>query len=130
MTQELQAQEKREVQAEAEQTHTRPVFVPSVDIYESDQGLTLVADLPGVQKDGLSIDLKDNVLSLKGQVTVEEPGHMLYREYNVGDYARQFTLADTIDQDRIAATLKDGVLTLVLPKVEKAQPRRIEVLTA
>ena len=130
MTQELQAQEKREVQAEAEQTHTRPVFVPSVDIYESDQGLTLVADLPGVQKDGLSIDLKDNVLSLKGEVTAEEPGNMLYREYNVGDYARQFTLADTIDQDRIAATLKDGVLTLVLPKVEKAQPRRIEVLTA
>ena len=131
MTQELQAREKMEVTSPAEQTKARPVFVPAVDICESDTGLTVMADMPGVATDGLSVDLKDNTLTIRGEVkTVDEDRTILYREYNVGDYYRQFNLSSVIDQTKISAKLKDGVLILELPKVEKAKPRQIEVAAA
>ena len=129
MSQELQAKDKMQVTDQAEQTRPRPVFIPSVDIFESEDSLTLLADMPGVEKEGLSIDLKDDTLSILGEVKppVEEARSYLHREYNVGDYSRRFSLSSQIDQNRISASLKDGVLTLVLPKVEKAKPRQIEV---
>ena len=129
MTQELQAREKMEVAGEAEQTRPRPVFVPPVDIYESEDSLTVLADMPGVAKEGLTLDLKDDVLTLRGGMG--QPGaperNLLYREYSQGDYYRQFTLSNAIDQEKISAVLKDGVLTLVLPKQAKAKPRQIEI---
>ena len=130
MTQELQAREKMEVASPAEQTKSLPVFVPAVDICESDLGLTVMADMPGVTTEGLSVDVKDNTLTIRGEVKAEDQGRtMLHREYHVGDYYRQFNLSSVIDQNKISAKLKDGVLTLELPKVEKAQPRQIEVKT-
>lgn len=129
MTPEIQAKEKTVVSAEGEQTKTGPIFVPAVDIYESQEGMTLVADMPGVDKDGLAIDLDSNTLTIRGTIKSigEETKNVLHREYDEGDYFRQFTVSDVIDQERISANLKDGVLTLFLPKVKPAQPRRIEV---
>jgi len=103
MTQELQARDKMAVAPEAEQTRPHPVFVPAVDIYESEDSLTLLADMPGVTKDGLNIDLKDNTLTIRGEVqaATDEGKTVLYREYQEGDYFRQFTLSNVIDQSKI-----------------------------
>jgi HSP20 family protein len=126
---ELKVQEKQEVAAPAEQTRPGLVFTPAVDIYESDSKLTLIADMPGVAADGISIDLRDGVLTITGDVTPWEKGDVdnVLVEFGIGKYYRQFTLSEAIDQERIEAQLKDGVLKLALPKMEKAQPRKITV---
>jgi len=113
----------------AEQTREGPVFEPPVDIYETAEGLTLLADMPGVAPEKVTIDLRENVLTLRGEVGRPEGENEteILREYQTGNYFRQFTLADTIDQSRIEATMKDGVLRLKLPKVERARPRTITV---
>ncbi|MEJ2037314.1 MAG: Hsp20/alpha crystallin family protein [Desulfosarcinaceae bacterium] len=125
----LQVKEKHEVATPAEQIRPGAVFSPNVDIYETEQAITLLADLPGVKKEDLNIDLRDNILTLSGDVQVIEGENEAYliAEYGVGRYYRQFTLSQVIDQERIDASLKDGVLTLTLPKVEKATPRTIAV---
>lgn len=125
----LKPQEKLEVATPAEQTKPGPVFTPNVDIFESDREITLLADVPGVKPENLGIDLKDSILTLTGEVKpIRTPGgEDIFTEYQVGSYYRQFSLAEMIDQSRIAADLKDGVLRLTLPKVEKALPRRITV---
>ena len=127
----LQAKKKVEVQTSTEQTKPGLIFTPAVDIYETEQNLTMVADVPGVTPESLSIDLKDNVLTLVGDTLPPEKGEEidLYREYQTGRYYRQFTLSEVIDQNKIEATLRDGVLNLVLPKVAKAAARKIEVKT-
>jgi HSP20 family protein len=128
----LQVQEKQEVQTDAETTRNVPLYVPAVDIYESNDSLTLVADMPGVSPDHVDIDLKDNQLTIQGTVGVEEGKgeQVLLREYGVGDFYRQFTIGKLIDQSRIEASMKEGVLTLTLGKVEAARPRKINVKTA
>lgn len=128
-TKEIQAKEKQELSAPAEQTKPGPVFTPAVDIFETEKGISLLADLPGVNSDELNIDLRDNVLTLTGDVTPWEGAEEedLLIEYEIGRYFRQFTLSEVIDQDKIDAQLNDGVLRLVLPKVEKAMPRKISV---
>ncbi|KJS30455.1 MAG: heat-shock protein Hsp20 [Desulfatitalea sp. BRH_c12] len=126
---ELKIKEKQEVATPAEQTRPGAIFAPHVDIFENDNHLTVLADLPGVTTDKLNIDLRDNVLTLVGDVSpYEGPDEKdLSIEYEVGRYYRQFTLSEVIDQSRIEAQLKDGVLRLTLPKVEKAKPRSITV---
>lgn len=127
----LQVQEKREVENRGEHTRNKPVFVPAVDIYESEAGLTLVADMPGVGIDGVSIDLDKDQLTIRGTVPNGVQGQpVLLREYSVGDYYRQFNLSNAIDRNRIEASMKDGVLTVVLPKVDAVKPRRIEIKAA
>ncbi len=110
---------------------TKPGFVfnPAVDIFETERELTLLADLPGVKAKDLKIDLNDNVLTLTADETaLEGPGEKdVIREYRTGSYYRQFSLSDTIDQSKIEAVLKDGVLRLTLPKVEAMTPRKISV---
>jgi len=125
----LQVKEKQEVTVPAEQTKTGLIFSPNVDIYETDQALTLLADLPGVKKEDLKIDLRDNTLTLIGDVETAggSDEQDLLIEYEQGRYYRQFALSEVIDQNRIEANLKDGVLKLTLPKVEKATPRTIAV---
>jgi HSP20 family molecular chaperone IbpA len=127
----LQAKEKSEVTAPAEQTVPGPVFTPAVDILETDKDITVLADMPGVGPSDLNIDLNDNVLTLSGEVpSPEGAGETeLLREYRTGKYFRQFTLSEVIDQGKIEANLNDGVLRLTLPKVEAAKPRKIEVKT-
>ena len=125
---EMQVKGKQEV-AQPEQTRPTLVFTPAVDIFETDAEIALLADLPGVNSENLSIDLNDGVLTLTGDIEpYENPDEEdLMIEYEVGKYYRQFTLSDIIDQNKIEANLNDGVLRLRLPKAEKAQPRKIEV---
>jgi HSP20 family molecular chaperone IbpA len=126
---ELKVREKQEVSTDTEQTRPGPVYTPDVDIFESDKEITLLADMPGVTAENLSIDLRDDVLTLIGETEsdTEDSEEPIVIEYGVGTYHRQFTLSEVIDQAKIAAELKDGVLRLVLPKVEKATPRKINV---
>ena len=125
----LQAKEKAEVTTPAEQTRPGLVFSPAVDIFETDNEITLLADMPGVKAANLKIDLHENVLTLDGDVKPPERTNEvdIIREYDTGKYYRQFTLSQVIDQGRIGAEMKDGVLRLRLPKVETATPRRITV---
>jgi len=126
---ELKVREKQEVATPAEQTKPGPVFTPSVDIFETDKAITLLVDMPGVKADDLNVDLRDDILTLTGDVdpAVAPPGELVYGEYETGRYYRQFSLSEVIAQEKIDAKLADGVLRLTLPKVEKATPRRIAV---
>jgi len=128
----LQGKEKSEVPAAPEQTRPGPIFTPAVDIFETDTAITLLADIPGVEAENLDIDLRNDVLTLGGDVS--EPGSPdetgILREYRTGKHIRQFALSETVDQSKIEAELKDGVLRLVLPKAEKAVPRKIKVKAA
>ena len=126
---ELQAKEKNEVAASAEQTRPGLVFSPAVDIFETELEITLLADMPGVAADSLKIDLQDGVLTLSGNPKpwegLDESGVLV--EFEIGRYYRQFALSDAIDQEKINAKLEDGVLRLTLPKAQKAVPRQITV---
>lgn len=126
---EIQKADNAQVQATPEQTRSGPVYSPAVDIFENDTAITVLADLPGVRADNLEIDLRENVLTLMGRVSgPENTGEAtVLREYQPGMFFRQFTLGETIEQSRIDAKLKDGVLRLELPKAEKARPRQIAV---
>ena len=128
-TKDLKVREKQEVASPAEQTRPGLVFTPLVDIFETDKELTLLADMPGVTKEDLKIDLDNNQLTIVGDVTPpERSGEVdVFREFQTGRYFRQFTVSDVIDQSKIEATLTDGVLRLALPKVEAAKPRKIAV---
>lgn len=129
-TKELKPKAKEEIPVKVERVRPGRVFSPLVDIYETPQSLVLVADMPGVSGEGVTLDLKENVLTISGRVTpVPEGETLLLQEYDVGDFYREFQVGELIDQEKIEATMKDGVLTLVLPKAEKALPRRIEVKT-
>jgi HSP20 family molecular chaperone IbpA len=103
---------------------------PAVDIYETPEGLVVKADLPGVAKEGLDLRVENNLLTIRGQAAHAAPGDLLYREYDLANFFRQFELNDQVDQLKISAELKDGVLTLNLPRAEEAKPRRIEVRAA
>lgn len=129
---EIQVKGKQQVAAPAEQTKAGLVFTPAVDIFETDKELTLLADIPGVHAEDLTIDLRENVLTLAGDIVPFEAQDEadIVVEYEVGRYFRQFNLSEVIDQSKIDAQLKDGVLRLSLPKVEKVAPRKIVVQAA
>jgi len=111
-------------------THEGPYFEPSVDIYETEEALTLTADLPGVDPEDVTTDLRENLLTINARVKPADPKwRPLQAEYTVGNYLRQFRLGQQIDQAKISAEFKDGVLTLTLPKADHARPRRIQVQT-
>ena len=125
----LQAKEKAEANMPAEQTSPGLVFTPIVDIFETDKEISLMADMPGVKAGDLKIDLHDNVLTLEGEVKSLEGSEEIdiIREYRTGKYYRRFTLSQHIDQTKIDAELRNGVLHLRLSKAEVATPRKIEV---
>jgi HSP20 family molecular chaperone IbpA len=125
----LEKVEKTPVEKTDEMTWAAATYRPDVDIWESREALTIAADMPGVRKEDLGIDLRDDVLTIQGRVQVNEYEGLrpLYGEYNVGNFYRRFTLSDAIDQERISANIADGVLTLTLPKRARAVPRRITV---
>lgn len=128
--QELQVQEKRELQQKEEPTVPARTFLPTTDIYETDQALTVVMEMPGVGKDDLEVSLENEVLTVSGKIDLAkyEKLQPVYTEYNIGPYRRSFHLSSgRINQDRIAAEMRDGVLTLTLPKAEQAKPRKISV---
>lgn len=126
--QELATHGKQEVTKE-EQTRPGRTYVPEVDIYESPDSLWLWADMPGVDEQTIEINVANGVLSIEGQVSLKDYENLspVYTEYNVGNYARRFTLSNEIDTERIKARMTNGVLELELPKAERAKPRRIAV---
>jgi HSP20 family protein len=126
---EMQVQRKQEVQQSGEPTKNERQFVPAVDIFETDQAVTVVAEKPGVDKGGVDIHLENDTLTIRGDRTREakENEMLLLQEYEPGCFMRRFTVSETIDQGKIAATMTDGILTVVLPKVEPAKPRKILV---
>jgi len=121
--------EKREAMPDGgELTHEGVFFTPAVDIYETDNELVLVADMPGVDSEDLDIDLDDDTLSIVGKVKHNEPeGNVLLAEYRMGNYFRNFCISDVVDRNGISASLNDGILTLTLPKSPKAVPRKIPI---
>jgi HSP20 family protein len=127
--QELQVQKKREHDQQQETTIPARFFVPTADIYESQDALTVVLEMPGVAKDNVDVRVEEGVLNVEGRLDLTKyQGLMpLYTEYNIGHYARSFRLSSKIDQSKISADLKDGVLSLTLPKAEQAKPRTIKV---
>lgn len=114
-----QAEKQELVEGEAERTRSRMVFIPRVDIYETNDAIAIVADMPGVTPESVDITLERNVLSINGLVEPAYPeGYSLaWAEYRIGDYQRSFTLSQEIDQEHIEASVQDGVLRLHLPKV-------------
>ena len=128
--QELQVQQKRELDKKEEGTLPARVFLPTADIYETDDALNVVLEMPGVEKNSVDIRVEDGILKIEGRLDFSKYQGLqpLYTEYNVGHYSRSFRLPGRIDQNKIAAELEDGVLSLVLPKVEEAKPRTIQVM--
>ena len=126
----IQDFEKQEVaETDIERTRDRLAFVPRVDIYETGEAITVVADMPGVDENSVDVTLENDVLTIQGYVEPEEPeGYDLaFAEYQVGDYQRAFTLSDQVDRGGIEATLNDGVLRLVLPKIAEAKRRKFAI---
>ena len=126
---EMVRQEKKEVKKSGEEMRPGPVFMPAVDILENQNEIVILADMPGVDGKDVDIDLREDVLSIRGAVSpVEDEKEVsVYREYNWGDYFRQFTLTEVIDQEKISAKMDEGVLRLTLPKKEKVKPKKIQI---
>jgi HSP20 family protein len=131
-TREIATKEKQQLAKPQEQTRPGRYYVPDVNIYEFDESLKLWADMPGVKEKDVNVTLKDGVLTIVGQVTTDMYAGLrpMYTEYNVGNYHREFVLNEDIDESKIRATLRNGVLEVELPKKEKARPRQIEVRSA
>jgi HSP20 family protein len=120
--------DKQEV-SRTERAQTAPAMLPRVDVIEDAAGITMHADLPGVSKDRLALRVEGETLQIEGDIASETPEGMepIYAEVQLPRYRRAFTLSRDLDTSRIDAELKDGVLTLRIPKAEHAQPRRVEV---
>jgi HSP20 family protein len=131
MAQEIRTTDQRTPAAteNRERAPDRPVFIPAADIYETKDNIVVLVEMPGVAPDGVEIALERRVLTIRGHSAGNEHAgyQRVYNEYADGDYERVFTLSENIDRDRIEATLRDGVLHLVLPKAETAKPRKIEL---
>lgn len=131
MSTELTTQDPKHEQNEVtvvERTQSGPTFTPRIDIWETDEQLLLYADMPGVVAENLDIRFENRELRIHGRVCPRhENRKFLYSEYGIGDFYRTFSIGEAIDTERISAELKDGVLTLHLPKTEAVKPRRIEV---
>jgi HSP20 family protein len=127
--QELQVQRKREQEKREEATVPARIFLPVADIYETQDALTVILEMPGVEKSNIDVRVEDGVLHIGGKIDLSKYQGLqpLYTEYNIGHYARSFQLSSKIDQNKIEAALEDGVLSLTLPKVEEAKARTILV---
>jgi len=128
-TPELTVRDKKELAGKEEKTLPGRFYVPSADIFETDEALCLVMEMPGVEKENIDVGLENGVLRVEGRIDFANYEGMepVYTEYNVGHYTRTFGLPTKIDQERIRAQLEDGILTLTLPKAKEAQPRRIAI---
>ena len=128
-SQELSVQQKKELSSKEEKTVPAKYYVPNADIHETEEALTVVMEIPGVEKKDVSVKLENGVLSIEGRVDFSnyEGLEPVYSEYNIGHYARAFTLSNKVDQDGISAELDDGVLMLTLRKVKEALPKRIPI---
>ena len=128
--QELEVQQKRALEKKDEATVPARIYVPTTDIFETEGALMVVMEMPGVVKEHADIIVEDNVLSVTGRIDFSkyEKLQPVYTEYNIGHFRRSFSLApSSIDEHKITAEMEDGVLTLTLPKAERAKARKIEL---
>jgi HSP20 family molecular chaperone IbpA len=127
--QDIQARNKQEVPPTSEPTTPGRVFSPLVDIFEDDQALTIIADMPGVPSNNVSIDLQEDILTLTGVPSLSVPDNeeIVLQEFETGKFFRQFTLSEVIDQANIKANLNHGVLHVTLPKIGPAKPRKVQI---
>ena len=127
--QELAPREKKEVTGREEKTVPGRHYMPATDIFETEEALMVIMEIPVVHKNDVNVSLDNNVLSVEGRINLTKYEGMepVYTEYGVGNYSRSFTVSDRIDRDRITAEVTGGVLTLTLPKMKEAQPRRIPI---
>jgi len=128
-SQALQSQEKKELVSKDETTVPVRYFVPTTDIFETEDALIVVMEVPGVDKEAVDISVENQVLKVEAKIDPSKYDGMepLYTEYNVGHFARSFTLSNKIDQQQISAKLEDGILTLTLNKAKEAMPRKISI---
>jgi HSP20 family protein len=128
-SQELQVQQKREVEKKTEGTTPGRAFVPVTDIFETPEALTVVLEMPGVDRNSIEANVEDDIVTIEGRIDFSKYEGMqpVYTEYNVGHYARSFQISNKVDQSKISAQMKDGVVTIVLPIAEQAKPRKIQV---
>ena len=128
-TQDIKLQEKKELEAKEEKTIPGKYFVPYTDIYETEEALTVVMEIPGVSKDVIDIRLDKDELVVNAQIDMQSYGgyQPVYTEYNVGHFTRSFILNSKVSREGIEASVADGVLTLTLPKEQKAKPRKIKI---
>ena len=128
-SQELQVQQKREVEKKTEGTTPGRAFVPVTDIFETPEALTVVLEMPGLDRNSIEANVEDDIVTIEGRIDFSKYEGMqpVYTEYNVGHYARSFQISNKVDQSKISAQMKDGVVTIVLPKAEQAKPRKIQV---
>lgn len=124
-------QKQETPKSEIERTSSTPTFVPYTDIIENEDGLTIIMDLPGAENKNIDVNLEDNVLTVTAKIEpqVFEGNRLLYAEYKYGDFERSFKLNEDFNAEKIEAFLKEGVLTLVLPKAEAKKPRKIKIKT-
>jgi HSP20 family protein len=109
-------------------TRDEDIYIaPPVDIFENEDSLIVVADLPGVDKDGVEIHVEDDILTIKGNAKYTQSSNVLRQEFTLQNYYRQFQLSDEVDQSKISAESKNGVLTIMMPKAEKSKPKQIKV---
>lgn len=127
--QELQVQQKRELEKKEETTVPARVFLPTADIYEMPDALKVVLEMPGVDKSNVKVGVENGILTVEGRLDFSKYQDLqpLYTEYNIGHYSRSFRLTTKIDQSRIVAEMKEGVLSLLLPKADEAKSRTIQV---
>ena len=127
--QELAVQQKKETEGKQEKTFPARYFAPTADIFETPDALTVVMEVPGVEKKDLGVSLENGVLRVEGRIDFGkyEGFEPVYSEYNIGHYSRAFALSDQIDPGGISADLANGVLTLTLKKIKEAAARRIEI---
>lgn len=129
MTKEIQPQTKKELEREGESTAAGKHYVPYTDIFETDAGLTMTMDMPGVSRDRVEIGLEQDRLTVEGKIDHSRYAGLkpLYTEYNIGHFIRTFMLSRGIARDAITADMRDGVLTIQLPTAAETKPRRIEI---
>jgi len=119
---------RREQQGQVPDTREEGrTLIPAVDIFEKEEGLVVVADLPGVEKEDVDVHVENSILTLKARSKSHMPVEPVYREYELLNFFRQFQLSEAVDQDKIHAEMRHGVLVIQLPKKEAAKPRQIEV---
>ncbi len=125
----LEVQKKRPVQSQEESTAPVNMFVPTTDIFETDDALNVLVEMPGVEKGNVDISVKDRILTIDGRIDFKKYAGMqpVYTEYNIGNFHRRFSLSNMVDASNIRAEMRDGLLLLTIPKAEEAKAQRIEI---
>ena len=119
--------DERNIQAREETRSSEKYIKPAVNIIETEEGLTLTADIPGASKDALEVNVEKGILTISAPLAWKSPGNPTYTEFELASYYRQFSIPESLDHQKAKATLANGILTLTVPKAEKAKPRRIEI---